>query len=80
MDKKPFENYDLLSENPSGFDYDRFEKEEQTARTVKKKKKADKTPEDSHESERVPSEIYEWMQSRGSALLVCGLVFSFLVR
>ncbi len=80
MDKKPFENYDLLNENPSGFDYERFEQEEEMVRTVKKIKKPEKKQPDITESEKAPAEIYEWMQSLVSALLICVLVFAFLVR
>lgn len=80
MNKKPFEDYDLLNENPSGFDYERFEKEEETAKTVNKEKKPEKKHKDTPEPENAPSEIYEWMQSLVSALLICVLVFAFLVR
>ena len=80
MNKKPFEEYDLLNENPSGFDYERFEKEEETAKTVNKEKKPEKKQKEKAEPEEAPSEIYEWMQSRVSALLICVLVFAFLFR
>ncbi|PKM74230.1 MAG: signal peptidase I [Firmicutes bacterium HGW-Firmicutes-16] len=49
-------------------------------RTVKKIKKTEKKPKDSQEPEKAPAEIYEWMQSLVSALLICVLVFAFLVR
>ncbi len=80
LDKKPFENYDLLNENPSGFDYERFEKEEEAAKAVNKDKKPEKKRTAKSEQEKESSEIYEWMQSLVSALLICVIIFAFLAR
>ena len=79
MDKKPFEHYDLLNENPSGFDYERFAEEEATKPDVEDKK-ITKKREDKPDEKNQPSEIYEWMQSLVSALLICVIVFAFLAR
>lgn len=78
MNKKQSEDYDLGDVNLSDFDYERFEMEE-AAKTVNKstkpaKKKNDSVPETEY------SDVYEWMQSLVSALLVCVLVFAFLFR
>ena len=78
MNKKQSEDYDLGDVNLSDFDYERFEMEE-AAKTMNKstkpaKKKNDSVPETEY------SDVYEWMQSLVSALLVCVLVFAFLFR
>lgn len=79
MDKKQDENYDLCDDKISDFDYDRFA-EEEAASTVKNEIKPAKKQTNPSESENEPVEIYEWMQSLVSALLVCVLVFAFFVR
>jgi len=79
MDKKQNENYDLCDDKISDFDYDRFA-EEEAATTVKKEIRPAKKQNNSSESVDEPAEIYEWMQSLVAALLVCVLVFAFLVR
>lgn len=79
MNKKQNENYDLGDVNTSGFDYERFEMEE-AAKPAKKDIKPTKKKKSSTEPEGEYSEVYEWMQSLVSALLVCVLVFAFLFR
>ena len=79
LEKKPYENYDLLNENPSGFDYERFKIEEASKAGKKNKNHAPKRK-SKPESENEVSEIYEWMQSLVSALLFCVIVFAFFVR
>jgi len=79
MDKKQNENYDLSDDKTSDFDYDRFAAEE-AKKPVKKNIKPARKQNNTSESDNEPAEIYEWMQSLVSALLVCVLVFAFLVR
>ena len=78
MNKKPSEDYNLDDVNISGFDYERFEMEEAKKPTKKDVSPAKKKSEPEPESEY--SDVYEWMQSLVSALLVCVLVFAFLFR
>lgn len=77
MDKKPDDKFDLTEVHSSDFDYEKFLIEEETATKntvpVKKLKRSRSNDEGS-------SELYDWMQSLVSALLVCVLVFAFLVR
>ena len=79
MDKKQNENYDLCDDKISDFDYERFA-EEEAASTVKNETRPAKRQNNTSESIDEPAEIYEWMQSLVAALLVCVLVFAFLVR
>ncbi len=79
MDKKQNENYDLCDDKTSGFDYERFAEEEATV-TINNDKKPTRKQNNTSESDNEPAEIYEWMQSLVAALLVCVLVFAFLVR
>ncbi len=72
MDIKPFEN----SDGNSDFDYERFIIEEEASSA--ENKPARKTRSSGEKEE--PAEIYEWMQSLVSALLICVIVFAFFVR
>lgn len=74
MDIKPFEN----SDGNSGFDYERFILEEETSSAEEKPAKRKRASGEKKEDE--PAEIYEWMQSLVSALLICVIVFAFFVR
>ena len=78
MNKKQSEDYDLSDINSSGFDYERFEMEE-ASKPVKKDTKPTKVKKE-QEPETEYSDVYEWMQSLVSALLVCVLIFAFLFR
>ena len=78
MNKKPSEDYNLDDINISGFDYERFEIEEAKKTMKKEIKPAKKKSEPEPDSEY--SDVYEWMQSLVSALLVCVLVFAFFFR
>lgn len=73
MDKKQDD------EKSSGFDYDRFVKEEEA---LKQKKSASLPADgmDASQSIKSCSEVYDWMQSLVSALLICVLVFAFFIR
>jgi signal peptidase I len=69
----PFENHGTGGgDSDSGFDYERFILEEEAADQNKKPEKKTK-PES-------PSDLYEWMQSLVSALLICVIAFAFFVR
>jgi signal peptidase I len=72
LDIKPFEN----SDGSSGFDYERFIIEEEASSAEDKPARKKRSSEKKEE----PAEIYEWMQSLVSALLICVIVFAFFVR
>lgn len=70
---------------PSQFDYEKFMAEEEAAKkaalTAKASGKKKLRGNHAAESETsVSSEIYEWLQSLITALLICVLVFAFFVR
>ena len=74
MDKNQFD------EKSSDFDYARFIKEEETLeakRTVEAALKKNDVP---TPKPKGGSEVYDWMQSLVSALLICVLVFAFFIR
>lgn len=83
MDNKHSKDYDLLNNNSSGFDYERFALEEEVTEnksTADKKAKNVKQQKPSEQPQSMNSEIYDWIQCLVSALLICVLVFAFFVR
>lgn len=78
MDKKQNEGYDLSDNDAFKFDYERFMMEEEAAEATKKP--SSKKPKPAKASESKSSEVYDWIQSLVSALLICMLIFAFFVR
>ena len=77
MDKRPDDKFEFAEAHSSDFDYEKFLIEEAAANKDTKPEKKLKLSRSKSEG---TSELYDWMQSLVSALLVCVLVFAFLVR
>ena len=80
MDRDQSENKIPNSKNSSGFDYDRFIEEEKSVNSKEVSFAAVNKEQSNTVQSSSGSEIYEWMQSLVSALLICVLVFAFFVR
>jgi len=80
LDRDQSENKIPNSKNSSGFDYDRFIEEEKSVNSKEVSFAAVNKEQSNTVQSSSGSEIYEWMQSLVSALLICVLVFAFFVR
>ena len=80
MDSDQSENKKPNSDISTDFDYDRFIEEENTGKSKEVNFASVNTEKSNVVQVNSSSEIYDWMQSLVSALLICVLVFAFFVR
>jgi len=80
LDSEKGENKNPNNKNSADFDYDRFIEEEKSVNSKELSYAAVSREKSNTVQSSSGSEIYDWMQSLVSALLICVLVFAFFVR